>query len=36
MPTQCSQEELDLGSSGGRKLESAFELTFTSCFHLHY
>jgi len=25
MPTQCSQEELDFGSSGGRKLVGAFD-----------
>jgi len=25
MPTQCSQDELDFGSSGGRKLVGAFD-----------
>jgi hypothetical protein len=25
MPTQCNQEELDFGSSGGRKLVGAFD-----------
>ena len=25
MPTQCSQAELELGSSGGRKLVGAFD-----------
>ena len=25
MPTQCSQSEMDFGSSGGRKLVSAFD-----------